>query len=90
MPIQDRLEDKISSDFTKQYQDQLDHDRTRNKIICIFKEQVGTVDFANEVKKYAAEEIDRRIFRSFQYWLTVILTAAITAFIGVLIGRFSL
>ncbi|HTX86657.1 MAG TPA: hypothetical protein VMC41_01150 [Candidatus Nanoarchaeia archaeon] len=87
MNAKEKIEDKVGSDFASQYQDQLDHDRTRNKIICVFKEQIGTVDFANEVKKYAAEEMDKRVFRSVQYWITVILTTAITAFIAVLIGQ---
>lgn len=85
----EQLEDKIGSDFANRYQDQLDHDRTRQKIICVFDDRIKTVDFADQVKKYAAEEIDRRIFRSFQYWLTVILTAGITAAIGFVVSQVS-
>lgn len=83
----DSLDDKISSGFANQYDDQLEHEKTRKKIICIFQEQIATVNFAETIKKYAAEEMDRRVFRSIKYWVVVVVSAIITATIGYLFGK---
>jgi len=80
------LQEKVPSSFSDQFQDRLEHEGTRRKIINVFQEQIKTIDFARLIKEYAAEEMDRRVFRSFKYWSTVILTALVTSTIGVLIG----
>lgn len=55
-----------------------------NEIIC---EYVEKVSFSELVKKYAAEEMDKRVFRSAQYWIIVVLTALITSIISVVIVK---
>lgn len=47
-----------------------------NEIICEYTEKVA---FAELIKKYAGEEMDKRVFTSFKYWLTVVLTSVITS-----------
>lgn len=83
----DLVNDKIGSDFSERYDDQLEHEKTRKKIIGIFQEQIGTVSFSEQVKKYAAEEMDKRVFRSFKYWFVVILTAIIATVVSFFIGK---
>lgn len=83
----DSVDDKIGSGFAAQYDDQLAHEKTRKKMIAIFQEQIDTVSFSNKVKQYAAEEMDKRVFRSFQYWSVVVLTAILTTIISFIIGK---
>lgn len=60
--------------------------RTRiNEIIC---EHLNSVDFMKKVREYAGMEIDSRMFTSFRYWSTIILTAILTSGIGILIGQY--
>jgi hypothetical protein len=80
------LQEKISSQFANQFQDRLEHENTRKKIISVFQEQIKMTDFADLIKKYAGEEMDKRVFRSLQYWSIVIITSLITSGIGVAIG----
>lgn len=88
MPKND-LQEKVGSNFADQFQDRLDHENTRKKIITVFREQIDTVFFSDIVKKYASEEMDKRVFRSFKYWSVVVITALLTSSIGVLIGYIS-
>jgi len=87
-----QIDDKISSAFFEKFptnfKEQIETEVMRKKIIAIFWEEVKDVDFAKIVKEYAGEEMDKRVFRSFKYWITVIITALITSGIGVAIGYF--
>ena len=84
----EELQSKIGSGFANQFQDRLEHEATRKKFIEIFDERVKMVDFADLVKKYASEEMDRRVFTSFKYWAGVIGTAILTSAIGLAIGYY--
>lgn len=84
MPDTKEIDDKISSSafegrFDHHFSTKLGSDQMRRKIREIFREQINMVDFANKIKEYAAEEMDKRLFRSVQYWMVIILTTIITA-----------
>lgn len=90
--IDDRIPSSAFEDrFEHYFSSKLGSDQMRSKIKEIFGEQVNTVNFANKIKKYAAEEMDNRLFRSFNYWVIVILTTMITAgissFIAILFAK---
>lgn len=55
-----------------------------NEIIC---EHINSVDFMKKVREYAGMEIDSRMFTSFKYWATIIITAILTSSIGIVIGQ---
>lgn len=82
------ISDKISSEFSQRFSEQIDTERMRQKIICIFAEEINKVDFADKVKKYAGEEMDKRVFRSVKYWIIVVLTALISTLIGTFLSKF--
>lgn len=81
-----RLDDKVALRFVEQFYDRFDHEQTRRKIIAVVQEQMRMRASIQLIKEYAAEEMDRRIFRSVRYWVTVIRSASISAFIGMLIA----
>lgn len=58
----------------------------RKRVNEIITEHVGSVEFMKKVREYAGMEIDSRMFRSFQYWLTLILTSVVTSVIAVIIA----
>ncbi|MFH1611909.1 MAG: hypothetical protein ABH887_01445 [bacterium] len=66
----------------------LEQERFRCRVKEIIDEYIENVNFANIVKKYSAEEMDKRLFRSVKYWAIVIFTAIITSAIGFAIARF--
>ena len=68
--------------FEQKFGKYLDTEMMRLKIISVIKDHTGMVEFSNLVKQYAAEEMDKRIFRSAQYWLTVVATALVTGLVS--------
>lgn len=84
------LPDATSSDFAEsfrgQYTDYLQHEITRERVNSIIADFVGSVEFMKKIREYAGMELDSRMFRSTQYWITTILTALVTSGIGVLLG----
>lgn len=64
----------------------LKHSDNRKIILEILEEREDNKEFIKKIREYAAEEMDRRVFRSAKYWTTVILTAIITSVIGLLVG----
>ncbi len=81
------IPDRIPSNFSETYikdvvADRILHEDTRKHIVDIINEYAKTVDFMKLVRSYAAEEMDSRIFRTAQYWITTIMTAIITSAIG--------
>lgn len=82
------LSSEISPELSeKLFKRHLDTESMRQKIISIFNEQIRNVDFANTIKEYAAEEMDKRVFRSAKYWVIVVGTAIITSVVAVLISK---
>lgn len=57
-----------------------------NEIIC---EYIEKVQFSDLIKKYAGEEMDKRVFRSMKYWAVVIITALLGSVIGVIVTHFT-
>ena len=82
----ENLQDRIPSNLADNVFDVLLHEKSRKHIIEIIKEREDNVEFSEKVKKYAAEEMDKRIFRSTKYWTVVILTAILTAVISIFVG----
>ncbi len=81
--IDERIFASLFNDkFDTTFSSKIGSDQMRCKVKEIFLEEIGKVDFSNTVKKYAAEEMDKRVFRSFQYWVTVILTTVFTGLIS--------
>ena len=58
----------------------------RQRVKEIVDEHIGSVDFMKKVREYSGMEMDSRIFTSWKYWATTIITAIITATIGVIIA----
>ena len=79
---------KAADEFKRIFGDQMKHEDTRQRIKDIIIEYVGSVEFMRRVQMYAADEMDKRVFRSTKYWSTVILTAMATSIIGLLIGKY--
>lgn len=87
MPL--NLDDRISSDKAKEiYKEQLLNEETRRHVRVIIDEYVACVPFMKKVQEYAAEEMDRRVFRSARYWMVVVFTAILTSLIGGAIAYF--
>lgn len=89
-PVQE-VDNNISSSafegrFDHHFSTKLGSDQMRRKVKEIFQEQIGSVSFSKTIKTYAAEEMDKRLFRSIQYWGVVIVTAIITGIISSLIA----
>ena len=87
------IDDRISSSafegrFDHHFSTKLGSDQMRKKVREIIKEVVGSVDFAKTIQKYAAEEMDKRLFRSLNYWTVVIATTLITAFLSSIVTTF--
>ncbi len=89
-----QIEEKVSSAFLEKFptnfKEQIETEVMRKKIIAIFWEEAKKVDFAEIVKKYAGEEMDKRVFTSIKYWAVVVISSLVTSGIGVLIspGKF--
>jgi hypothetical protein len=85
-----QIEEKVSSAFLERFptnfKEQIETEVMRKKIIAIFWEETKDVDFAEIVKKYAGEEMDKRVFRSVKYWAIVVISALITSGIGIVAG----
>lgn len=78
-PKSAELSEGISSDIAEQlFGKYLETEATRQKIISVTNECLRDIDVVNRVKQYAGEEMDKRLFRSAQYWITVVVTALIT------------
>jgi len=75
-------------DIAKNFRTHSNSEWMRQKIISIFHEEIGKVEFAKIVKNYAAEEMDSRVFRSVKYWLIVIITALLSSTIGIFLSKF--
>jgi ABC-type dipeptide/oligopeptide/nickel transport system ATPase subunit len=91
-PIQE-VDNNISSSafegrFDHHFSTKLGSDQMRRKVKEIFQEQIGSVNFSKTIKTYAAEEMDRRLFRSVQYWIIVVITAVVTGIISSSIALF--
>lgn len=87
------IDDKISSSlaegsFKNLFQENIKTDIFRKGVIEIFDERIGMVSFSNKVKKYAAEEMDKRIFTSFKYWFTVVITSIVASILGAFASKF--
>ncbi len=91
MAEKNQLDDKVSSAFAKNFapsfKEQMDTEVVRRKIKEVFWDEVKHTDFSELVKKYAAEEMDKRVFRSAKYWGGVVATAATSALIGAAITK---
>ncbi len=77
------VEDVIPSNaYEQNFRKWVDTEWMRQKIISVLLEEIDKYGFANKIKKYAAEEMDKRVFTSVKYWVIVILSSVITAGIG--------
>lgn len=84
MPIQS----EVSSNKAKNiFQEQLLSEGTRKHILSIVGDYVDSVPFMEKVKKYAGQELDRRMFISSKFWITTASAAAVSALITVFISN---
>lgn len=79
-------DDKIKALSEENVEKLLVREVFRARVNDIIYEYVGKVDFLKVVREYAGMEIESRIFKSWKYWLTLIITAIITSSIGVIIA----
>lgn len=81
--------DERIRELTEQENDKLlGTEKHRKRINEIIAEYVGSVEFMKCVREYAGMEIDSRMFRSLQYWFSVVFTAIITSGIGFALALF--
>ena len=82
-------EDYISSGKAKEiFGEQMKHDDNRAFLQKIISEYVDSVPFMEKVQRYAGMEIDKRLFTTWRYYLTAIVTAIVTTIIALVIGKF--
>ena len=86
--LENSVASNISERIDNRFEKNLDTEIMRQKIIQIFNEQTEQVEFAKKIKKYAGEEMDKRLFRSAKYWGVVISTAILTSIITFFITFF--
>jgi len=65
----------------------LQKENFRQRTIQIISEFTRQVGFMRLVRKYAADEMDARMFRSFKYWAVIIFTAFLTSAIGFFMAK---
>jgi len=78
--------ERIKELSEKEAEKLLGTEKLRVRINEIITEYVNNVDFMKKVREYAGMEIDSRMFRSVQYWTTLIISSIITSGIGVWVG----
>ena len=66
---------------------QLMQEATRQRILAIVGEYVDSVPFMEKVRKYAASEMDARLFTSAKFYVTTAIAAFIASMIGWGFGR---
>lgn len=60
----------------------------RKRVNEIILEHSDSVLFMKKVREYSGMEIDARLFTSVKFWLVSILSAALSALIGLGLGHF--
>lgn len=85
-----QISERISGTLSDDVFEGLQHEKSRQYIIKIIEDYAKHEDFINRVRKYAGQEMDSRLFISGKFWLTTILSAIISAIIGVVAGHFLL
>lgn len=78
-----KLQDRVSGSLSHSVFEGLQHEKSRQHILNIIKDYTEHVDFMNKVRKYAGDEMDSRLFTSVKFWLISVVSAVITASIGV-------
>jgi len=63
----------------------LSHDDLRERVCRIFDGQVDSVTFMKKIQEYASEEIDKRTYKSFKFWLTFIATPVVATLTTIVI-----
>ena len=87
--IQHEQEDYISSKKAKEiFGAQMKHDDNRAYIQKIISEYVDSVPFMEKVQRYAGMEIDKRLFTTWRYYLTAIITAVSTTVAVWIVSKF--
>jgi negative regulator of sigma E activity len=81
----EELQDRVPADFSARFQEQLDHEFTRKRIIAVVDDYVSNVAFMKKVREYAGEEYDNRILRSARFWGATVGSAVITALVSSLV-----
>jgi hypothetical protein len=83
MPLNENEKVQLPNEFVEQL---VDRGQFRYKVNEHINDYCDSVEFMKKVREYAGMEIDSRIFTSFKFWATTILSALLTSTIGVLIG----
>ena len=53
----------------------------------VIEECLETVSFMKKVQKYASEEIDKRLYKSLRFWISIIATTILTVMISLFISE---
>jgi hypothetical protein len=86
--LDDRIKAIDDEHIVSLISNQLKHKDTREEVLSIIEEYADRVCFMDKVKGYASREIDERLFRSFKYWLTLIITPAATTIVTLYLTGF--
>lgn len=89
MPEHDnpQLKERISGNLSDSVFEGLQHEKSRKHIIGIITDYVDHVDFMTKVRKYASDEMDKKMFMSIKFWVVTVLSSAGAAIVGVLISK---
>jgi hypothetical protein len=82
-----KLEDRVPVNLSATVFEGLQHEKSRQHILGIIKDYTDHVDFMAKVRKYAADELDSRMFVSIKFWVITATAAALSGIVSILISK---